>query len=188
MIPGAPSLTTSSGSPRPLARKVVEERPHGLDVLLQSPPSAPAAICVRPRRSPRRPEPLRAAGPAAAARRRHQRTDRPMAGSERSRLQKSSCSAHRRSLIPLAAARDRSRLPVSSVNASSMARLDRPRAESSTASHSSSRVRAPKAQARAFEMNGSGGIADLRARIFPSSPCPADNRRGRPPSRPRLHS
>ena len=72
-------------------------------------------------------------------------------------MQKSSCSAHRRSLIPLAAARDRSRLPVSSVNASSMARLDRPRAESSTASHSSSRVRAPKAQARAFEMNGSGG-------------------------------
>ena len=49
-------------------------------------------------------------GPAAAARRRHRRTDRQMAGSERSRLQKSSHSAHSRSVIPLAAARDRSRL------------------------------------------------------------------------------
>ena len=133
-------------------------------------------------------------GPAAAARRRHRRTDRQMAGSERSRLQKSSHSAHSRSVIPLAAARDRSRLPVSSVNASSMARLDRPRAwRLRPPAVRASRVRAPKAQPVRFGDEGLGRDRELAApnrapRLPPSSLCPADNRCGRPPSRPRLRS
>src|ERR1700722_12794666 len=75
-----------------------------------------------------------------------------MTCSERSRLQKSSYSVHSFSVISLTAARDRSRPPVSSVNASSMSRVDRPRA---------SRRRSPH-----LRDEGLRRIANLRRRIF----------------------
>jgi len=72
--------------------------------------------------------------------------------------------AHSRSVISLTAARDSSLRPVSSANASSMPRVDRPRAQSSTASRSSSRVR-PERRRRP-RRKGLGRVANLRRRIF----------------------
>ena len=92
----------------------------------------------------------------AAARRCRRRTDRRW----RARRDRACRSPRTRpksfSVISLTAARDRSRLPVSSVNVSSMSRVDRPGARKvRPPAASSSRVR-PESAARTPEMNGSG--------------------------------
>ena len=66
MIPGAPSDTTSSGSPSPRARRSWKNRAPSRRPPW-SRPSTQAGPCVRPRRCPRRPAPPRAADPAEAA-------------------------------------------------------------------------------------------------------------------------
>jgi hypothetical protein len=67
---------------------------------------------------------------------------------------KASYSAHSRSVISLTAARLTKRRPASSVNASSMSRVDSPRANSSMARSSRVSVR-PARFARIAEANGS---------------------------------
>ena len=68
MIPGALSLPRAADRPA-LWRAGPGRTPAPFRHPPSIRPSTPKAICARPRRSPRRPEPLLAAGPDAAARR-----------------------------------------------------------------------------------------------------------------------